>query len=123
MERTQGSELSADDSRHIIPVSTYLWIFAGLMGLLVLTVAAALEDFSVRLNWGPANVVIAMSIAIAKAVLVILYFMHVKYSSGLTKFFIFIILLFLCIMFFFTFGDYMTRNWIPQVSALNITGR
>lgn len=123
MQTAQDPELEVIDSHHIIPVSVYLKVFGALMVLLVLTVLVALEDFSMRIGWGPANIIIAMSIAVVKAALVILFFMHVKYSSRLTQFFVAIAFLFLCIMFFFTFSDYFSRNWIPQVSAFNITGQ
>lgn len=123
MQTTQDSELEIIESHHIIPVDVYLKVFGVLMVLLVATVLAAMEDFSIRLHWGPANVVIAMAIAIAKALLVVLFFMHIKYSSRLTQFIAGIAFLFLAVMFFFTFADYFSRNWIPQVSALNITGR
>jgi cytochrome c oxidase subunit 4 len=123
MQTTQDSELEIIDSHHIIPVDVYLKVFGVLMVLLVATVLAAMEDFSIRLHWGPANVVIAMAIAIAKALLVVLFFMHIKYSSRLTQIIAGIAFLFLAVMFFFTFADYFSRNWIPQVSAFNITGR
>ena len=123
MQTAQNSELEVIESHHIIPVDVYLKVFAGLMVLLVLTVVAAMEDFSVRFGWGPANIVIAMVIAVAKAGLVVLFFMHVKYSSRLTQFFVAIAFLFLGIMFFFTFADYFTRNWIPIASSFNITGQ
>jgi len=123
MQTAHESDLEVIESHHIIPVGVYMKVFGALMVLLVVTVLAAMEDFSVRLHWGPANIVIAMAIAIVKAALVILFFMHVRYSSRLTQFFAAIAFLFLGVMFFFTFGDYMSRNWIPQVSAFNITGR
>lgn len=122
MQNAHNSELEVIDSHHIIPVDVYLKVFGVLMVLLIATVLAAMEDFSVRLHWGPANVVIALVIAVAKALLVVLFFMHVKFSSRLTQFFAGIAVLFLCVMFFFTFADYFSRNWIPQVSAYNITG-
>ena len=123
MQTAQNSELEVIESHHIIPVDVYLKVFGALMVLLVLTVVAAMEDFSVRFGWGPANIVIAMVIAVAKAGLVVLFFMHVKYSSRLTQFVVAIAFLFLGIMFFFTFADYFTRNWIPIASSFNITGQ
>ncbi|MEO6908697.1 MAG: cytochrome C oxidase subunit IV family protein [Abditibacteriaceae bacterium] len=122
MQTSQDSGLEVIHSHHIIPVDVYLKVFGALMVLLIATVLAAMEDFSIRLHWGPANVVIALAIAVAKALLVILFFMHVKYSSRLTQFFAGIAFLFLGIMFFFVFVDYFSRNWIPIPSAFNITG-
>lgn len=123
MQTKQDSELEIIESHHIIPVHVYIKVFVALMVLLIVTVLAAMEDFSIRLHWGPANVVIAMAIAVAKALLVVLFFMHVKFSSRLTQFFAAFAFLFLGVMFFFTFSDYFSRNWIPQVSAFNIAGR
>jgi cytochrome c oxidase subunit 4 len=122
MQTAQNPELEIIESHHIIPVSVYMKVFGALMVLLIVTVLAAMEDFSIRLHWGPANIVIAMAIAIVKAALVVLFFMHVKYSSRLTQLFAGIAFLFLGVMFFFTFGDYFSRNWLPMVSAFNITG-
>lgn len=122
METSQDSDLEVIHAHHIIGVDVYLKVFAALMVLLVLTVLAAMEDFSIRLHWGPANVVIALAIAVAKALLVVLFFMHVKFSSRLTQFFAGVAFLFLAFMFFFTFADYFSRNWIPQVSGLNLIG-
>lgn len=121
-QTAQNSDVEVIHSHHIIEPVVYYKVFGALMVLLFLTVGAGLEDFSVRFNWAPANIVIALIIAIAKAALVILYFMHVKFSSRLTQFFALIALLFLAIMFFFTFADYFSRNWIPIVSGFNITG-
>src|SRR6185295_11298214 len=65
-------------SEHIVPVRVYLAIFAALLVGTGLTVAAAFFDFPWRLN-----TVVALSIATVKATLVVLYFMHVRYSIRL----------------------------------------
>ena len=94
-----GSEAThhEDATRHILPVSLYVKVFTALMVLLVITLAAAAVDLSGI--WGPMNVIIAMTIAIVKAVLIILYFMHVRYSSKLTWFFSGVAFLWLIVMF------------------------
>jgi len=92
-----------------VSLATYFVVFALLMILLILTVVAA---FAV--NLGNANILVALSIAIVKAVLVVLYFMHVKYASRLTKIFVASAFLWLAIMFALTFGDYLTRPYLPM---------
>jgi len=64
---------------HIVPVATYLLVFAALMLGTFMTVWAAGNDF------GALNTVVALGIAVTKATLVILFFMHVKYSPRLTQ--------------------------------------
>ena len=93
---------------HHVSLGTYLVIFAALMVLLVVTVVAA---FYVDL--GPANILVALLIALVKAALVVLYFMHVLYASRLTKIFVSAAFLWLAILFAITFSDYFTRAWSP----------
>ena len=90
---------------HVVPPRVYLTIFAVLMLLTVVTVAAAFMD------WGFLNVAIAVTIAIVKATFVILYFMHLRYSSKLTQIIVASGVLWLIIMLVLTFQDYMTRGW------------
>ena len=66
-------------SGHVSPRSLYYAIFGALMALTAITVGVAF------INLGPFNFPVAISIAIIKATLVILFFMHVMYSSRLTK--------------------------------------
>ena len=89
---------------HISPKSTYYAIFAALMVLTGVTVAVAF------VNLGAFNFPVALSIAITKATLVILFFMHVKYSSQLTKLFVAMAFFFMAIMFGLTMTDYMSRG-------------
>ena len=63
-------------SVHVSPLSTYLSIFAALMVLSAITVGAAF------VNLGSLNPIVAMAIAVLKATLVILFFMHVKYEAN-----------------------------------------
>ena len=94
--------------RHVVSTGTYYIVFAALMVLLIITLVAA------AFNLGPFNVIVAMAIAVVKAVLVILYFMHVRYSSKLTWVFAGAAFVFVFIMFGMTFSDYDTRAWLPQ---------
>jgi cytochrome c oxidase subunit IV len=103
----QYGEAEVHDTHHVVPLSVYFKVFAALMVLLVLTLAAAAVDL------GPLNLPIAMTIAIIKAVLIILYFMHVRYSSQLVWVFAGSAFVWLVIMFVLTMADYGTRGWLP----------
>ena len=92
-------------SGHVSPKSTYYAIFGALMVLTGVTVAASF------VNLGSFNFPVAIAIAITKATLVILFFMHVKYSSRLTKMVVAMSFFFLAIMFGLTLTDYMSRGW------------
>jgi cytochrome c oxidase subunit 4 len=69
-------------TQHIVPQKLYVQIFAVLPVLTELTVVVAFLDLGVLNN------IVALSIAITKTVLVILFFMHVRYSSHLTWVFV-----------------------------------
>ena len=73
-----------------------------------LTVVAAYVDFP-----GPLNAIVALTIAVVKATLVILFFMHVRYSGRLIWLVIGSALFWLAIMFAITFSDYSSRWWLP----------
>ncbi len=92
-------------SEHIVPVRVYVTIFLVLVVGTVLTVVAAFLDFPGRLN-----TIIALTIATAKATFVVLYFMHVRYSSRLIWVIVASALFWMAILFAFTFSDYWTRN-------------
>ena len=77
---------------HVAPKSLYYTIFGALMVLTILTVEVATHNFGVL------NFPVAIGIAITKATLVILFFMHAKYSSSLTKLFVGTAFFFLAIM-------------------------
>ena len=83
---------------------TYYQVAAGLLLLLGATVGAHF------LPLGDFGVVVALGIAFAKMALILLFFMHVRYSSGLTKLFAAAGLFWLVILFVLTFGDYVTRG-------------
>jgi cytochrome c oxidase subunit 4 len=89
---------------HIAPKSMYYTIFGILMVMTALTVFAAFHHLGVF------NFPVAIGIAITKATLVVLFFMHAKYSSRLTKLFVGMSFFFLAIMFALTLTDYMSRG-------------
>jgi cytochrome c oxidase subunit 4 len=92
---------------HIASVTSYLVIFGTLMVMTAITVAVA------YVNLGELNKVVALGIASFKATLVILYFMHVKYSSRLTKLVVVSGFFFLLILLALTMTDYASREWLP----------
>ena len=93
---------------HISPKSTYYTIFGALMVLTAVTVGAAFTDLGIL------NFPIALAIAITKATLVILFFMHVKYTSRLTKLVCGGAFFFLIILFGLTLTDYLSRGWFTS---------
>lgn len=101
---------SHETGHHIVPVSTYIKVITSLMVLLIITLAAAAVDFakmSPNLAW--LNITIAMAIAIVKAIIIIMYFMHVKYSSKLVCVFAFAAFYWVMILFGMTYVDYFAR--------------
>src|ERR1700693_3310211 len=98
-------------SEHIVPTKIYIGIFVALLLLTALTTGVAYIDL------GAFNTVAALAIAIVKMLLVVLFFMHVKYSSGLTKVFILAGVLFFAILVTLTLADELTRHWSPTPSG------
>ena len=92
-------------SGHVSPKTTYYAIFGALMVLTAITVSVAF------INLGPLNFPVALGIAILKATLVILFFMHVKYSSQMTKLICGSAFFFLFVLFALTLSDYLSRGW------------
>ena len=94
-------------SEHIVSVRVYIAIFLALLVGTALTVLAAFVDFPWRLN-----TIVALTIASVKATLVVLYFMHVRYSPRLVWVIVASALFWMGILFAFTFSDYFTREWL-----------
>jgi cytochrome c oxidase subunit 4 len=76
----------------------------------VLTATTTAVSF---VDLGPWNTVVALAIAFFKATLVVLFFMHVKYSPRLTQVTVGGGLLWLAILILITLSDFMTRGWLP----------
>jgi cytochrome c oxidase subunit 4 len=96
-------------SEHIVSVRVYVTIFLVLVVGTALTVGAAFIDFPWRLN-----TIVALTIATVKATFVVLYFMHVRYSTRLVWVIVTAALFWMAIMFALTLSDYFTRGWIPS---------
>ncbi|MBS1912100.1 MAG: cytochrome C oxidase subunit IV family protein [Bacteroidetes bacterium] len=99
--------MSDHSEHHIVPLKVYFLVFSALMILLFVTVGVAM------VNLGPFNIYVAMSIAIIKAVLVVLYFMHVRYSTRLTMVVAAAGFIWLVFLLGITILDYTSRSWIP----------
>ena len=94
-------------SGHVAPKSMYYGVFLALIVGTGLTVLAAFFDM------GAMNNVVMLTIAIVKASLVILFFMHVRWSTRLTWVVVASGFFWLLIMFGLTMQDYLTRGWVP----------
>jgi len=97
--------MPTEHSDHILPTRIYYTIFGVLMLCTYLTVQISYFDL------GAMNVVAALTIAALKATLVVLFFMHVKYSTRLTWAVVLGSVFWLGILLALTLGDYLTRAW------------
>ena len=93
------------ERHHVVPVRVYLAVFLALCALTVVTVVVTGYDF------GPFNLIVALGVAITKATLVVLYFMHARYSPRLTGVVIASSVAFFVILVFLTLTDYVSRPW------------
>lgn len=98
-------------SEHIVPVKTYVLVFLALIMFTGLTAGIAFIDL------GPFNALVAIVIAMIKSMLVILFFMHVKYSQRMTKAAIVGGFFFLLILLTLSMTDYITRPWSGASNA------
>ena len=99
-------------SHTIVQPKIYVIIFGILLCFTALTLGAS------YLELGVFNAVVALTIAVIKAVLVILFFMHVKYSSRLISTVILGGLFWLSILLALTLSDFMSRGWFPGGARL-----
>jgi cytochrome c oxidase subunit 4 len=93
-------------SGHIVSPRLYYVIFLSLMVLTGVTVAVAFLDLRFM------NTVVALTIAVTKATLVVLFFMHVRWATRLTWVVVCSGLVWLAIMVALTMSDYMSRGWV-----------
>jgi cytochrome c oxidase subunit 4 len=93
-------------SEHILPSKLYFIIWITLLCLTVITAAVSFVDL------GPLNTIVALVIATFKAMLVVLFFMHVKYTSEkLTKMVVVAAVFWLLLLLGLSMADYATRLW------------
>lgn len=106
-------------AQHIVPVSTYYRVFAFLMIGLVLTVTCAQIEHDLL------NTIFAITIASAKVIVILLYFMHVRYSSRMTQILCCAGFAWFFILIAFLAADYQTRGWplgpTPQTNWIENT--
>jgi len=93
------------DENHVVSPLQYTLVFVTLLTMTAITVAAA------YVNLGLLNPVIALAIACFKACIVVLFFMHIKYSSRLIKMTVFSGFFMFFVLVMMTLTDYMSRAW------------
>jgi cytochrome c oxidase subunit 4 len=91
---------------HIVPVRTYFAVFATLLVLTGVTTAVAFVDLR------SASVAVTLAIAILKASLVVLYFMHMRHSPRLVPLAFVAALFWFLLLVVLTLSDYETRGWL-----------
>ena len=94
-------------THRVVPIKTYVLVFAALIILTATTVGVA------KIELGEYNFIVAITIAVIKASLVVWFFMHVSQATTLTRLFVFAGLLWLAILLVFLLSDYLTRGWLP----------
>jgi cytochrome c oxidase subunit 4 len=107
--------MSSDHESEPTP-ATYIKVFIALMVLLVLTTAVAFVDLDKYLPGNFWSLLVAMLIALAKGLLILLFFMHVKFSSRQTVVFAGAGFAWLAILLVLTMSDYLTRNHPPDLT-------
>lgn len=94
-------------SHPVVPVKLYVGVFLALITLTITTVAVS------KIDLGEYNFIAAMTIAVVKGTLVVLFFMHVKQSSSMTKLVVAAGFFWMAILFVFVLSDYLSRGWLP----------
>lgn len=93
-------------AEHVAPKKIYFTVFAGLLCLTALTTGVAYIDL------GPWNVVVALAIAICKASLVAIFFMHLRWSASMMRVVAFAAIFWLSILLTLTLTDVTSRSWL-----------
>jgi cytochrome c oxidase subunit 4 len=106
MADNRGSMASEEHGQHVISIGVYVGIWATLMFLTGLTVFVSFIELH---DW---NIVLALVIATIKGTLVVLFFMHLYYSSKLTKVTVIAAIFFLFLLLALSMTDYLTRSWL-----------
>jgi len=98
-------------NQHVDSAKAYIGVLAALLCLTVLTTLTAYIDLG-AFSVGAFSVVAALTIAVCKAILVALFFMHLRYSNKLTKLVVAGGLMWLGILLVLTLADFTTRGWL-----------
>ena len=99
-------------AEHVASRTTYILVWGTLMVLTLVTIGVA------QLNLGPFNDIVALAVAVTKALLVILFFMHVKDSSRLTRLTVVAGFFWLTILIGITLTDYLSRPAVDKLRAI-----
>jgi cytochrome c oxidase subunit 4 len=102
-------------SQPIVPQKTYILVFLGLIALTILTTGVAFVDL------GPFNTVAALAIAFSKMLLVVLFFMGLRYSSSLVRVIVIAGFFWLALLMGLTMSDYHTRSWTTAPESWSTT--
>ncbi|HZL33792.1 MAG TPA: cytochrome C oxidase subunit IV family protein [Tepidisphaeraceae bacterium] len=103
-----------EQQEHLVAPRLYLAVLIALMILLIITVVTAFINLdALGSGW---NTIIAVTIAVLKGLLILLFFMHVRYASRLTVVFAAAGFVWLGIMLTLTMSDYLTRNHPPGIN-------
>jgi len=94
------------EEHHLVPRKTYYLVF---LALIVLT---WVTSFVATVDLGRWNIFVALAIAIFKASLVVLFFMHIYYATRLTKLIVGSSMFGLLLLLFLTMSDIWTRTWM-----------
>ena len=108
--------IMAEQKEHVAPPRLYLKVLLGLLALLVITIVMAFIDID---GWTHAhhlgagwNTGIALTIAVLKGLLILMFFMHIKYSTRLTKMIVGCGIFWLILLLFIVMADIWTRSWM-----------
>ena len=96
---------------HVVPKKLYILVFAALIVFTGLTTGVAF------VNLGKWNTVVALAIAVCKASLVVLFFMHLRWSTGLMRMVLLSAFMWFAILVALTLSDEFTRQWTPVPSS------
>ena len=91
-------------------VRTFVTVWVSLLVLTGLTVFAA------SLELGPFNAIVALTIATIKALLVLLFFMELRYTTAMTKIIVVAAIFFWMLLAGLTLSDYLTRGWSSYIN-------
>jgi cytochrome c oxidase subunit IV len=91
----------------VVKPKVYVWTCIALLALLALTWTIAYVDL------GPFNLIVALAVAIAKAIVIALFFMHIKGSGRVLHLAAVAGVIWLLFLISLTLGDYITRGWVP----------
>jgi cytochrome c oxidase subunit 4 len=94
-------------NHQVVPIKVYAAVFLALIALTISTVAIS------KLELGEYNFIVAMTIAVIKASLVVWFFMDIRRSSSMTKLFVCAGFFWMAILLVFVLSDYLSRGWLP----------